>query len=660
MIKIAKHAGFCKGVKRAIDAAKHVGEEFGTAVTLGPIVHNQFVVNYLSNFGVGLIESENDLDKLSSDTTVVLRSHGVPKYVYDLIEQYNLKYIDATCPFVKAVHKLANKAYNEGKHIIIVGDPKHPEVIGIHGWTDKKGYVVKNPEDINNLPDLEGQIVVVAQTTQTNDNWENITNDLKNRYGEIIAYNTICKATSERQTAAIELAKEVDLMLVVGSSSSSNTKKLSQVCINEGVQTYQIESKKDINTSWFTKDIIHIGITAGASTPDWVLKEVVKMVEEMQKNVNEMKSIEKGDVLTGTVTLVEDKQVTVDVGYKFDGIIPIGELSSLHIESAKDLIKIGDVIRVEVLKVNDDKDKLILSKKSVDALLAWEELENKFNANETIDVVIADVVKGGLVVDIGVRGFIPASHVETHYVEDFADYKGRTLKVKIIEFDKENNKVILSHKVVIEEETENLKKQTINQFKIGSIIEGAVQRITDFGAFVDINGVDGLVHVSELAWHRVDRPSDIVKEGDKVKVKILSIDPNNERISLSLKSAQPSPWESIEAKINIGDIIEGTVKRLVSFGAFVEIIPGIEGLVHISEISPNHIATPNEVLSQNQSVNVKVLDISIKDKRVSLSIKQTVEVEQKTDSNVMEILKNNEQSTYTLGEMIGDKLKHLK
>ncbi len=664
-VKVAKYSGFCKGVKRAIDTAKLVGQEYNKVVTLGPIVHNQYVVDDLAKYGVGVLDSEADLQTMQNDTAVVLRSHGVAESTYRMLDEHHITYIDATCPFVKAVHQLASKAHSEQKHVIIVGDPKHPEVIGIVGWTDEKGYVVKNLDDVYNLPNLEGEIVVVAQTTQTGENWNAVVEALQDRYAQVKTYNTICKATSERQTATIELAKEVDLMLVVGSYSSSNTKKLAQVCEVEGTETYQIESCADIQRSWFHKGIKNIGITAGASTPDWVLKEVVHMVEEMQNQteemqVGEMKTLNEGDIVKGTVTKVEDNQVTVDVGYKYDGIIPIGELSSLHIETANDAVKVGDEIELEVLRINDDKDKLILSKKTVDGKRAWEVLQQKFDNKESLEVVVADVVKGGLVVDLGVRGFIPASHVERHFVEDFSDYKGRTLQVKIIEFDREANKVILSQKAVLDEKAEHEKKEVINRLKVGAVIEGTVQRLTDFGAFVDVGGIDGLIHVSELAWYRVDHPSDVVKEGDTVNVKILGVDSENERISLSLKAAQPSPWDEITAKTKVGDILQGTVKRLVSFGAFVELFPGVEGLVHISEISANHIGTPGDVLQTGQTVDVKVLDINTDEKRVSLSIRQTIEEEPAEEIEHIDMRKVGEQTTYTLGDMIGDKLKKLQ
>ncbi|HEU5139840.1 MAG TPA: 30S ribosomal protein S1, partial [Bacillales bacterium] len=321
----------------------------------------------------------------------------------------------------------------------------------------------------------------------------------------------------------------------------------------------------------------------------------------------ELKSFSEGEIVKGTVTKIEEKHALVDVGFKVDGIVPISELSSLHIEKVSDALSEGDELDLKVIRVSEDE--LVLSKKAVQADKAWDDLEQKFESHETFEVEIAAVVKGGLVVDLGVRGFIPASLVERHYVEDFADYEGKTVEVKIVELDREKNKLILSHRAVLDERAESAKQETLESLQSGEVVEGTVQRLTDFGVFVDIGGVDGLVHISQLAHYRVESPSEVVSEGDTVKVKVLSVDRDNERISLSIKETQPGPWEGIEEKISAGEVIEGTVKRLVSFGAFVEVLPGVEGLVHISEISNHHIGTPNEVLAEGESVQARVLDV---------------------------------------------------
>jgi small subunit ribosomal protein S1 len=377
------------------------------------------------------------------------------------------------------------------------------------------------------------------------------------------------------------------------------------------------------------------------------------MSEEM--NEVEVKIYTVGDLVKGVVTKVEEKQVIVEISdSKLGGIIPISELSSLHIEKAGDAVAEGDVLELEVLKVEEEV--LVLSKRKVDAAKSWEHLIVKFENNETFEAEVKDVVKGGLVVDLGVRGFVPASLVESHFVEDFSDYKGKTLTFKIAELDKEKNRLILSHRAVIEEEKVRQKSEILSSIQVGQIIEGTVQRLTNFGAFVDIGGIDGLVHISQLSYQHIDEPSEVVEEGQKVQVKVLSVDPENERISLSIKETLPGPWTSLAEKAPKGTILEGVVKRLVSYGAFIEVFPGVEGLVHISQISHKHIGTPNEVLSEGEQIKVKVLEVNENDKRLSLSIK---ELEEKyTEVTHYELPE--ESKGFQLGDMIGDQLKNLK
>lgn len=376
------------------------------------------------------------------------------------------------------------------------------------------------------------------------------------------------------------------------------------------------------------------------------------MSEEM--NEIEVKNYEIGDKVNGQVTKVEEKQVIVNISdSKLDGIIPISELSSLHIEKASDAVAEGDELQLEVLKVEEEA--LILSKRKVDAEKSWEDLEAKFNRGEVFEAEIKDVVKGGLVVDLGVRGFVPASLVEAHFVEDFADYKGKTITFKIVELDKEKNRLILSHRAVVEEEQGKRKQSVLQSLEAGQVLDGTVQRITNFGAFVDIGGIDGLVHISQLSYQHVEKPSDVVTEGQEVKVKVLSVDLDNERISLSIKDTLPGPWDQISEKAPKGSVLQGTVKRLVSYGAFIEVFPGVEGLVHISQIAHKHIGTPHEVLKEGQELQVKVLDVNENDHRLSLSIKELLEKEEEsTDYELPE-----ESKGFQLGEMIGEQLKKL-
>ncbi len=381
------------------------------------------------------------------------------------------------------------------------------------------------------------------------------------------------------------------------------------------------------------------------------------MVEKMNEEVMDSKELQVGDVVTGSVTKVEEKQVLVNVGYKTDGVIPISELANVHIEKASDVVELDQTLELKVIKLEEDD--LVLSKRAVDAEKAWVELQEKFTSGHVFDVTVKDIVNGGLVVDLGVRGFIPASLVEVHYVEDFTDYKGKTLAVKIVELDREKNRVILSHKAVVELELDSKKKEAISSLKEGDVVEGTVQRLTDFGAFVNVGGVDGLVHISQISHERVEQPSEVLEQGQKVKVKVLSVDADTQRISLSIKAAQPGPWENIAGEIKAGDIREGVVKRLVTFGAFVEILPGVEGLVHVSQIANRHVKNPNEVLEMGQEVKVKVLEVHVAEKRISLSIKEALE-----ENNVIEDYSqyepNADSATFQLSDIIGEQLKKLK
>ncbi|HLR08146.1 MAG TPA: 30S ribosomal protein S1 [Bacillota bacterium] len=376
----------------------------------------------------------------------------------------------------------------------------------------------------------------------------------------------------------------------------------------------------------------------------------------MYEHDNEITSLHVGDIVNGIVVKIEEKQVLVDIGYKTEGIIPISELSNLHVEKTSDVVSEGDELVLKVKKAEDDD--IVLSKKAVEADKAWENLAEKFANDEVFETEVKEIVKGGLVVDVGLRGFIPASLVETYYVEDFSDYKNKTLRVKVVDLNKEQNRVILSHRAVVEEEAAKKKRERLQMLEEGQVIEGIVQRITSFGAFVDLGGIDGLVHISELAHEHVEKTEDVVSEGESIKVQILSIDRDNERISLSRKKTLPGPWENIESRVAPGDVLEGTVKRLVNFGAFVEVLPGVEGLVHISQIANRHIGTPEEVLEEGQTIKVKVLDVNEKDERIALSIKE-LEHDQAAEV-IREYAKDSEQSGFQVGDFIGDELNKYK
>jgi small subunit ribosomal protein S1 len=419
---------------------------------------------------------------------------------------------------------------------------------------------------------------------------------------------------------------------------------------------------------------INVQETAAAEAVSEPVNEVVSepVTETISQDALEnLVTLKKGDTVKGTVVKIEDNQAYVSLGYKYDGVIPLRELSSVNLENATDAVQIGQEVEAKIVSINDAKESLVLSKRQVDSPRAWDELQAKFESGEAFEVAITDVVKGGLVADVGVRGFIPASMVERHFVEDFSSYKGRTLKVKVKEIDRENNKVILSAKDVLDTEYENQKQQIMSTLQPGQLLEGTVQRLTPFGAFVDIGGIDGLVHVSEMAWQHVAHPADVVAEGQSVKVKVLKVDPSLGKISLSIKAAQPGPWDSANGQFNVGDIVTGVVKRLVNFGAFVEIAPGVEGLVHISQIAHRHVATPFEVLKEGQEVQAKVLDFNPAEKRISLSIKETEEAPARPEREHREPrgpraskeesnLPPAESMSFNLGEKFGDKLSKFK
>ena len=376
------------------------------------------------------------------------------------------------------------------------------------------------------------------------------------------------------------------------------------------------------------------------------------MSEELNLGIGQ--NFKEGDIVKGVAVKVEDKAVTVSIeGAPFDGIVPISELSSLHIEKASDLVSVGDEMQLIITKVEEEN--FVLSKRKVDALHAWDELERKFASGEIFEAEVKDVVKGGLVVDLGVRGFVPASLVEDYFVEDFNDYKGKTLSFKITELDKEKNRLILSHRAVVEDEKASKKLSVLEQIQEGDILKGTVQRLANFGAFVDIGGVDGLVHISQVSHEHVEDITSVLSEGQEVMVKVLSVDPENERISLSIKETLPGPWSTIEEKASKGTVLEGKVQRLVPFGAFIEVFPGIEGLVHISQISHKHINTPHEVLKEGQEVQVKVLEVNAGEKRLSLSIKELQENPNAVEEIDYELPE--ESVGFSMGDVIGDKLK---
>ncbi len=624
-IIISKNAGFCFGVERAMNTALETIKNEEIVYSYGPLVHNQQVVNFLEDKGLITIDSIDDLLNKQIGS-VIIRSHGLPKHTIDEIEKLGFRIVDCTCPYVKSVHKKVSEYSDKGYDIVIIGDKNHPEVIGINGWCSNKAYIVNTIEDANKLEPMD-RVCVVSQTTNNMDKFNEISKIVENKSKETIVFNTICNATRLRQESAAELAKEVDAMLILGGKNSSNTKKLAEISKIYNNNVYLIESIHEISLQELIK-FNKIGITAGASTPDWIIKEAVRVMENFNKDEmmeaidSSFKRINRGDVLKGTVLYVTNNEVMVNINYKSDGIIQREELSKDSNVNPKDMFKVGDEIDVYVLKLDDGEGNVVLSAKRVEYLKDWEKLEEKFKNNETVEAKVKNVVKGGLIASIdGVNGFIPASQVSVKFVKDLNQYVGKILKCKIIDFDIEKKKLILSSKIVEKEEKEEKKKDLWENIHENDIIKGKVQRITDFGAFVDIGGVDGLIHISDMAWYRIKHPSEVLQEGQEVEVKVLNVDKEKGKISLGLKQTLQEPWEEFIKNYKVGDIVEGEIVNLLDFGAFVRLINGVDGLLHVSQISNEHIEKPSDVLKIGDKIKVEIVDIDEENKKVNLSHK---------------------------------------
>ena len=605
---LARHAGFCFGVRRAVETA----QRSAPAVTLGPIIHNPQVVQSLAALGVTSAGAPSDIPE---GARVVIRSHGVGRAAYEALEDRKCEIVDATCPFVQRIHDMARSASKSGTPLIVIGEAEHPEVQGILGWTQAPAFAVMTEADVAALPPLDSALVV-AQTTMVKETFDRLCALLSRRVPSLDVHATICTATRDRQQEVADIARQADVMLVVGGRESSNSRKL-----------YRLASPSDT-----------IGITAGASTPDCIIKEVVARMNDIEKKVTPEENqelevmseeaidktivqIRPGQIITGKVEMITDDEVCVNIGYKSDGIVKKSELSSTD-------VKEGDEIEVEVVKVNDGEGNVLLSQKNIINRKAWEEICAKEEAGEFVEGIGKEAVKGGLLADVaGVRTFIPASQLSLRYVEKIDEFVGQPMTLKIIEIDKAKKRIVASRKAVLMAEEAEKKKKIWENLEVGSVVKGVVRRLADFGAFVDIGGVDGLVHVTDLSWGRVKHPSDVVSVGQEIDVKILNIDPERERISLSYKQTQPRPWTVAGEKYPVGSVVEGKVVRITTFGAFVELEPGLDGLVHISQCALTRIAKVEDAVNVGDIVRVKVLDVNTEAKRISLSIREVLEDE---------------------------------
>lgn len=677
---VADYAGFCSGVARAVKKAETAPKPIAS---LGPLIHNRQVVKDLAAKGVRPVAGLEEV----KEGRVLLRSHGVPPQVLAVAKERGLEVIDATCPFVQRAQKLAQELMTSGFELVIVGEPEHAEVRGLVEWAGGKAVVVSSAEEAANLA-YHPRRAVIAQTTQSPTTFEAVVEALRPKTGELVAYNTICEATRRRQEAAVELARQVDVMVVVGGKESANTRRLVELCRATGTPTYHVEQAGELSHQWFV-GARKVGVTGGASTPAWIIEEVVRMLEELQVVLEEEKAPEvggnevkehteevrgetapegqhemekgipklrRGSIVSGTVVQVRDNEVLVDVGAKSEGIIPLNELSYRGFNDPSEVVEAGQEIQVMVLKPENEEGHPVLSKKRADRRLAWDRLEAAFASGEEICGEVIGIVKGGLLVDVGARGFVPASLVERGYVEDLNSYIGKKLRLRVIELDRAKNKLVLSQKAILEEEFEKQRQATWESLEPGQLRKGIVRRLTNFGAFVDLGGVDGLLHVSEISWGRVEHPQDVLTEGQEIEVKVLGINKEEGKVSLGRKQLLPNPWDTAEERYPVGTIVEGKVLRFAPFGVFVEVEPGIEGLVHISQLAEHHVEKPEDVVSIGQTIPVKVLKVDQEAQRMSLSLRQALRDKRKQENPkpAGTYPEEDSESGVKLGDLFGD------
>ena len=637
-ITVAKSAGFCFGVNRAVELVENAAKTKTDVCTLGPIIHNRHAVAHFEEMGVRVIE---DPEAATAGQTVVIRSHGVTKAVYEALEKQGANIIDATCPFVKRIHQLVSAASQEGRLPVIIGTRSHPEVEGIAGWCDSC-RIFETPEELENWIKKEEipadlPICMVCQTTSTESLWKICTQIAKKQFTNVKIFDTICKATEFRQSDAAELSKACQAMVVVGDTKSSNTGRLAMICREHCDKVFLVDNAKDLKKEDFA-GVHRVGITAGASTPAWIIKEVNKTMSEIlnveavqEENFAELleqsiKTLNTGDKVIGVVTGIGTTEVQIDLGTKHAGYIPYDEVSADPSVKPEDILKVGDEIEVFVVRVNDQEGTCQLSKKKLDGMKIWDDLATWCEEKTPVDAVITEENKGGLVATVkGIRVFVPASQSGVAKGGDMASMVGQTVQMKITEVNRARRRVIGSIRAVSSEARKAAQEKVWNEIQEGAKYHGVVKSLTSYGAFVDIGGVDGMVHVTELSWNRIKNPAEVVSVGDEIDVYVISFDPVKHKISLGYKTAEMNPWNQFMTNYNVGDVVTAKVVKLMTFGAFAEVLPGVDGLIHISQIADRRIAKPEDVLSEGQEVQVKITDVDAENKRISLSIRALIE-----------------------------------
>lgn len=638
-ITVAKSSGFCFGVNRAVKMVYDELSKNTKVATLGPIIHNQDVVNDMEKHGARII---NDVSELNDDEVIVIRSHGVGKAVYDAVAEKGNRLIDATCPFVARIHSIVAEKTREGYFILIAGDENHPEVQGIVGHCNQNYLVFKDNFELKaffekKYKNLKKKLAIVAQTTYNIIVWEKCLKEIPENDSDIVIFDTICNATEKRQSDARELAEKSDLMLVVGGRHSSNTVKLSEVC-SKYCKVFHIENAGELY-SLELPFAENIGITAGASTPAYIIKEVQTTMTEILNNLDgekeifneemidqSFKKVHNRDRVTAIVETVNDNGIFVSLGAKQTGYVALADLTDDPTKKPSDIVSVGDEIELIVVKVNEQDGIVNLSKKKLDEQAGFDKIVKAKEEGTILEATVKNVVKGGVVVSCnGVRVFIPASLTGLPRNADLEQLLKKKVSFKIIEAGENRRRAVGSIKAVSDAQKEEAKAKFWATAKVGDVFTGKVKSITSFGAFVDLGGIDGMVHVSELSWKRIKHPSEVVSVGDTLEVYIKDLNKEENRISLGYKKAEDNPWEIFKANYKEGDVVKVTIVSITSFGAFARIIDGIDGLIHISQIADKKVENVRDVLSVGDEVDAKIIAINFDEKRISLSIRAVTE-----------------------------------
>lgn len=633
-IILAKTAGFCFGVDRAVEMVNESVRRGNKTATLGPIIHNRHVVERFLKQGVRELDSP---EQAEPGETVIIRAHGVPEQVQQALCARGVPVLDATCPFVKKIHTIVKNETQKGRKIIIFGSPAHPEVEAIASFC-REPLIVQSPEELENwlreAPERRHlPISMVSQTTSSQKMWKSCAEIAKKVCTNCEIFDTICRATEMRQEEAAILSQKCDAMVVVGDARSSNTGRLAMICEQYCKKVSLVDQADDLEMSLFS-GANTVGITAGASTPSWIIKEVNnKMSEElkvetaMEENFAELleqslKTLNNGDKVTGTVMAVGSTEIEVDLGTKHTAYIPLEDFSGDPNVKPEEAVKVGDQIEAIVVHVNDGEGVVRLSKKRLEAGKAWEEIEAAAENKDIVEGVVTEENKGGIVVNVkGIRVFVPASQSGVAKGGDLGELLKKNVQLRITEVNRARRRVVGSIRSVASEQRKAAQEKIWSEIEVGKQYHGTVKSLTSYGAFVDIGGVDGMVHVSELSWNRIKNPAEVVKVGDEIDVYVIALDPEKKKISLGYKTEATNPWTIFNNEYKVGDVVTVKIVKLMTFGAFAEIIPGVDGLIHISQIADRRIGKPEDVLSEGQEVDAKIIDIDQEHKRISLSIR---------------------------------------